>query len=338
MQWKRRVFDTARRTGALGAAGRLWGGDRVTVLAYHRVVDHHSPHFDTYRTNVSADPEGFDAQMEWAAAHFDPIDLTELAAARRGASLPERPLLVTFDDGYRDNFTQALPIARSHGIPLTVFLATDHIGTSRPFYWDLAAYCFHHTTRDEAFLPILGRRSLGDATASALDEWVAAAKTLPEHHKQSAVEALPESLGVSVPPDAFDGLLLDWDDVAHMQDQGVHFGAHTCDHPILTRIPTDEMRRQVMESKREVERHTGEEAIGFAYPNGLAADFDAAAVDAVSEAGFDLAFSLLPGPSRRREIIARPFEVRRTYVYWGDHLSRFVAKVSGLARMAAAWR
>lgn len=336
MQWKRRALDAARRTRLLDASGRLWGGDRVTVLAYHRVIEHSRPGFDTYRTNVSADPRGFEEQMQWLVKNFDPIGIGDLAAARRGGSLPDRPVLVTFDDGYRDNYDHAWPIARSLGVPLTIFLATDHVDTSSPFYWDLAAYCFHHSPRQEAFLPILGRRSLEDPRL--VDEWIASAKALPESDKLRAVAQLPETLDVEVHDGAFDDTLLTWDQVKEMQAHGVDFGAHTCTHPILTKVDALEARRQILDSKAAVEERTGTAAIGFAYPNGLQNDFDGPAIDAVGEAGFELAFSLLPGPNRMRDIVVRPFQVRRTYVYWGDHLSRFVAKVNGLARMVARWR
>ena len=84
--------------------------------------------------------------MDYAAEHFHPVSLEQVAAALDGGPrLPSRPLLVTFDDGYRDNLTAALPVLRERGIPMTVFLATGLRGRRAPFPWDLAAWCFRHT-------------------------------------------------------------------------------------------------------------------------------------------------------------------------------------------------
>src|SRR5574340_1469426 len=101
--------------GAWKALERV--GRRLTVLAYHRVAEHADPAFDTYAPNVSATPALFRAQMEHVARRFDVIDLERLAAWLGGrGGLPGKPLLVTFDDGYRDNLEHAHPVLRELGL------------------------------------------------------------------------------------------------------------------------------------------------------------------------------------------------------------------------------
>jgi hypothetical protein len=114
MRFTRALGAAAHRGGLLLAAGALFGGRRLTVLAYHRVADPGHPGLDGYRRNVSATPEGFAHQMDYAAERFLPVSLEQVEAALDGGPrLPRRPLLVTFDDGYRDNLTTAWPVLRA---------------------------------------------------------------------------------------------------------------------------------------------------------------------------------------------------------------------------------
>jgi peptidoglycan/xylan/chitin deacetylase (PgdA/CDA1 family) len=341
MSLKRRVLDAGRRTGALRAVAPLYGRHRITVLAYHRVVDFTQPGFDTDVRTVSATPEAFRQQMEYVVERFTPVGLADVIAWLDGdARLPERPVLVTFDDGYRDNLVNAWPVMRERGIPGVLLVAAGHVGTGEPFVWDLAAWCFRHTARTDAELPGWGRASWSDPQERRriLNAWGEACKALPDDERTEAVHALPGILEVSVPPEAFRGLYLDWDEVRALDAAGFTAGAHTMSHPILTRVERGRARREIADSAVTVAAEVGHPALAFAYPNGLSDDFDDEIVAMVGEAGFRVAFTLLPGPSRPAEVVGHPLTIRRVYVHHGDHLSRFAAKVEGGARLASRLR
>ncbi len=341
MAWRRTLLDLARRTRLLRAVGASYGRGRLTVLAYHRVVDHEVSGFDTMRRNVSATPEAFDGQMRAVAGYFSPVAMQEVVAfVDGGAPLPARPLLVTFDDGYRDNLTEALPILRHYGIPATVFLATDHIGTASPLWWDFAAYCFAHTERQAADLPELGARDwTGERVRDqVLAEWSEHLKGLAHERRQAAVAELPDRLEVNVPAAAFDGLMLSWDEVRSMREDRVDFGAHTRTHPILTRVDPERARREISGSKAAIEAKLGDTVTSFAYPNGQPADVTPEIRAMVQEAGFRVAVTLFPGPARPNEVRRDPLMIRRVFVHHRDHPSRFAAKVMGLVRIGSVVR
>jgi peptidoglycan/xylan/chitin deacetylase (PgdA/CDA1 family) len=336
MRLKRALASAAHRGGLLPAAGALFGRRRLTVLAYHRVADPGAPGFDAYRRNVSATPEGFREQMDYAAEHFHPVSLEQVAAALDGGPrLPARPLLVTFDDGYRDNLTAALPVLRERGIPMTVFLATGFVGGERPFPWDLAAWCFCHAARSGADLPVVGERSWATAEEreKVLWGWLETLKRLPEAAREEAIAALPERLGVEVLPGALSNLCLSWGEVRDMAADGVAFGAHTERHPILTRVPAERARGEVAGSKHRLEDELGVPATAFAYPNGGRGDLDASTVRLLAETGFRLGFTLLPGPEGGRSALRSPLTLRRVYVHHRDYRERFAAKAQGVPRL-----
>ncbi len=338
---KRTVMDVGRRTGALRAVAPLYGRHRITVLAYHRVIDVHDPEFDTDARTVSAVPDAFEQQMDYVAERFSPVGLDHLIAWLDGeARLPERPLLVTFDDGYRDNLLNAWPVMEQRAIPGVLLVAAGHIGTSRPFVWDLAAWCFRHTGRTDAELPGWGRMSwtTAEERRTVLNAWGERCKLLPDEERTEAAHALPEILEVPVPGDAFRGVYLDWDEVRSLDRAGFTAGAHTTEHPILTRVGRERARREIGGSAQRVASEVGHPVAAFAYPNGLPGDFDDEIVAMVRDAGYRVAFTLIPGPSRPAEVLSDPFGVRRVYVHHGDHLSRFVAKIEGAARLADRFR
>lgn len=330
--WKHTALSAVRRLGGFRLLETVYGSSRLTVLAYHRVTDPDAAGFMGFRGNVSATPAEFDEQMAWVAAEMTPVAIDAVVDAVGGRPLPNRAVLVTFDDGYRDNLTTAAPILDRHRIPATIFLATDHIGTATPFWWDHVAWCFTASPIEEAELPILGPRSW-QRGAGPVSEWVAAAKTLPEVEKQQAVASLAGVLGAGDPSAAFAGQLLDWDDVRFLAGRGWRIGGHTCTHPILTKVDPSTATAEVVDSVERVRTEVGSDVPGFAYPNGQPGDFDGPARAAVTAAGVPLAFTLVPGPTRPSEVLRDPLAIRRVYVHHGDDSVRFGAKVAGLPRL-----
>ncbi len=314
---------------ALSVLGALWPS-RLTVLAYHRVAE---PSF--FLPNISASPADFRAQMEFVKERFNPVSLDDLARWLRGAGdLPRSPLIVTFDDGYRDNLTCALPVLRDLGVPAAVFLTTGHIGSGTPLPWDLMAYAFGRTERESADLPLLGQTSLAtEVRDGAAQRFVERAKGLPEAERQPVFEGALRALGVEAERDAFEGLYLTWEDVREMAAAGIELASHTCTHPILTRVPEERVRSEIRESKEKIERETGGKVDAFAYPNGLPGDFSAGLMDVLREEGFETAFTLLPGPQSLSGVRGEPMAIRRILISHKDTITRFAAKLIGGQRM-----
>ena len=309
---------------------------RLTVLAYHRIADPNVPGFDTFEPNVSATPVAFAAQMDFIQRRFNVVSGSDLVAWIQGQqSLPPYPALITFDDGYRDNYDHAWPVLQQRSMPAVIFLATDHIGQPSPFYWDLAAHCFYHTGQNEADLPLVGRQQRHDEEgwAVVMRNWLSGLKELADREKWAAVRQLPQALGVSLPEDAFAGLHLTWEHVRTMVAGGVEMGAHTQSHPILTRVPLEQARIEITDSKSRIETEIGRPITTFAYPNGLRADFGPAVQSLLAQIGFKVAFTLMPGPMRLAELRREPMAVRRVFIGHRDTLSRFAAKVMGMPRL-----
>jgi peptidoglycan/xylan/chitin deacetylase (PgdA/CDA1 family) len=308
----------------------------LTVLNYHRIEGKKEAVSKSFQPNISASPQVFDDQMMYLASNYNVISEEHfLDWMQNKASLPDFPALITFDDGYHDNLTNALPILKKYNYPAIIFLASGFIGKNKGFYWDKSAYCFANTKKKYATLPILGKKVWDNEPASklVLGEWVEILKRVSESEKQSAMKALPSILEVEIPENLFGNVMLSWEEARNMQAHGISFGAHTVSHPILTRVPLEQAEYEIAESKNQIEGKLGIAVRTFAYPNGQKQDISPEVIHAVKRAGFQAAFSLIAGPSPFDEVQREPFSIRRIFIGQADTLPRFAAKLAGISRI-----
>jgi peptidoglycan/xylan/chitin deacetylase (PgdA/CDA1 family) len=309
---------------------------RLAILNYHRIENIGGSASAFFRPNFSASASAFDEQMDYIRRNYNVISLAQFLAWQNGGeTLPDFPLMITFDDGYRDNLTTALPILKKYGLPAVIFLTSGHIGDSTGFYWDISAQCFFHTKKHSANLPHVGEKAWADEPArqSICGEWVEALKRISEAEKESAMRALPDILEVDITPETFSSVMLSWDEARSMMREGIAFGAHTVSHPILTRVSLEQAEREMAGSKKQIEDSLGVPVQTFAYPNGQKNDISPALEKIAEKIGFQAAFSLMPGPSPLDEVQRNRFSIRRIYIGAADTLPRFAAKLAGVSRL-----
>lgn len=306
----------------------------LTVLCYHRVEDPFRSDFNLFRPNVSASPLEFARQMDYVRRHYSVITCEHLLSWLRGEKvLPRHPLVITFDDGYSDNLAFAYPILKERNLPAIIFLTTGFIGGDLPFYWDYVAYLFSHTQQISARLPITGEAAWTTAAEreKVMISWVDCVKKLHEAERRQAVSEIAAVLDVRVPERVFSNLYLTWEQIRMMDQNNIEFGAHTVNHPILTRISRDGVQEEVNKSKQQIENEIQRPISTFAYPNGQRSDFSDEVISIVREAGIEIAFTLLPGPTQIKVVRENPLAIRRIFLSHSDSFPRFVAKLFGLS-------
>lgn len=283
----------------------------LRILAYHRVV---AAPWDDFRFDeqiISASPEAFEAQMRFARKNFDVVSFSDLEACESaGRAWPQRALIVTFDDGYRDNFTLAFPILRQLRIPATIFLSTGHIGAQKLFWWDAIAWCFKTSARSSIELPELGAAPLplGSKTQkrAAIDAALAWSKLASEAERRAWVAALPGQLEVECGEEVAKEMHLNWDEVREMARGGLEFGSHTVTHPILSQVDGAQLQFELEHSKADIEREIGQKVLSFAYPAGTRQRRDLAARAGVEACGYRFAVAYDQGVERAPDRLAMP--------------------------------
>jgi peptidoglycan/xylan/chitin deacetylase (PgdA/CDA1 family) len=230
-------------------------------------------------------------------------------------------VVVTFDDGYRDNLTNALPIAESKGVPITVFVTSGILGNHNGFWWDRLGTLLRARPPHvrEIDLPVGGRNvrlPLGSSGIRAdLDSVRRHLLPLRVTEIERALDAVSEQwqVGSAPPPDA--GTLSSEDLLRLAASDTATIGAHTVDHVRLQDRPAGEQQDTISGSKGELEQCIGRAVSHFSYPFGGRNDFDDRSVDAVRSAGFDTAYTTIPGTARSS---TDPYRLpRRLVMDWG---------------------
>jgi peptidoglycan/xylan/chitin deacetylase (PgdA/CDA1 family) len=285
--------------------------DGTLILCYHRVAEGVEDPF-----HLCVRPDNFAAHLEEMSRAREPSTLADVSVPSR------RPrVVVTFDDGYRDNLTSALPIAESKGVPITVFVTSGILGNHNGLWWDRLGTLLRSRPPQvrEIELPVGGRNvclPVGSSGIRAdLDSVRRHLLPLRVTEIERALEAVSEQwqVGSAPPPDA--GTLTPADLLQLAASDTATIGAHTVDHVRLRDRPAQEQQDTIGGSKRDLEQAVGRAVSHFAYPFGRLGDFDDRSVDAVRSAAFDTACTTLPGTARP---LTDPYRLpRRLVMDWG---------------------
>jgi len=268
-----------------------------TILCYHNVVPDGA-------AGESATPDlhmplaRFEAQVRWLARHCEIVRLRELVErVERGEQLLNVAAL-TFDDGYVGTLQHAVPLLARLGVPATVFVIAEAPGRWDSFWWD-------HPDLPPSIAPTRLRDMLKEHPGD-------------EH-------AIPCATRLRGGPPVSRCLQpADWQAIAAAARQGVDIGVHSTTHSRLPRLTDAELQREVIMSRRVIERETGVTPDIFAYPYGL---WDERVKAAVRAAGYRAAVTVEPGLNRAG---ADPWALRRVSIPANISHAAFRAYAVGL--------
>ena len=245
----------------------------VAVLCYHGVRESEDVPDVLALHNLHIPASTFESHCRLIRECCDPISLDDWRAAIAGkACLPKRPVLITFDDGYRSVATRALPILARQELPAAVFVCTWPMTTRRLLWFDEVA---SHRGLDA----VEGWKEKSYA------EWAAqCAHTPTVAHDDPRALMTPAELKVLA------------------AGKGIEIGGHTSRHPILARASADEQRQEIAENLAAIAEWTGRPVRAFAYPNGRpGVDYNADTLGILAELGVDMAFTTRPAFARADE-------------------------------------
>jgi peptidoglycan/xylan/chitin deacetylase (PgdA/CDA1 family) len=326
------ILGNLGATAALGAMRLKFSGE-VTILAYHRILD--VPVEDEFPFDielVSASTTQFTHQMEYIKAHYQPITFaTLLQHLDRGEPPPRRAAIVTFDDGFVDNYTNAFPVLKRLNMPATIFVSTGNVDSQKTFWYEKLSYALMSTRTNTITSPTLGSLTIGDSTESRRELIkcvVLRLKLVPDEVRLSSLDdlyaqLLPEHEWVD---DARSGPMT-WEQIKEMSAHNIEFGSHSVTHPVLSRVPLAKLEFEVEYSKQRIESELQKPVQVIAYPVGGVEAFDDNVRAAVKKAGYRLGVSYVPG-------IERP-DQWDTYALRRVHIERYISDNFFKAMLAA---
>lgn len=267
--------------------------DRLVVFNYHRLRP------DGWNTANLFDDGVFGpatlmfvGQIEWLKRYTRILTLDELERIVESGRAPHGlSTMVTFDDGYRDNYAIALPVLRRFGVPATFFIATEPTENRRLGWWDLIAYMIKQTMQPQ--ICVEGRKiDVRGRRAQVIRELQRLMKTAPAQTTTAFLEHLSEACGVAL-PDAIrqDSQLMTWDHVRELAAEGFGIGSHTHTQRVLATLSPAEQEEELRRSKATLEYQIGRRVQALAYPVGGYRHFTAQTQAIAARCGYTLGFS-----------------------------------------------
>lgn len=310
------LFKGLKLLGSLVTGSGKHG--RLSILIYHRVL----PRLDPMRPD-DTDAEEFERQLQGLVGNFNVLSLPEAIVRLRSQSLPARAACVTFDDGYADNATVALPILQRWGVPATFFISTGFLDGG--CMWNdalieavrLASGAQLDLTSAELGCPSIATMKERRLVAQRL---ITTLKYIPPVERDRQVQVVVESASAVIP----NNLMMRSDQVRLLSDAGMTIGAHTVTHPILTTLGYAAARKECADGKDQLEALTGSRVSYFAYPNGKPGqDFNFEHVQIVKDLGFTAALSTTWGAAT---ISSDPYQLPR-FTPWDKNAVWFTLRL-----------
>ena len=273
-------------------------GQRLIILTYHRAA-------------------GGDLRRHllYLRRHYRMLHLEEALKELYTAPLDGKqrrdrrlPLVLTFDDGYHDNYTHGFALAQQLRVPFTIFLIPGYLESREPFWWLAGIHLVCH--------------------AQAIDTHLRSARSVAE--REAFLVTIRQALAVpsSVPlEEAVQPLT--WSQVREMAVSGwASFGAHTMHHPILANLSDPaEVHREVTECRTVLEQHLGHPIRIFAYPVGKPEHIGEVGLKSVQDAGYAWAVTTLYGTNSSQ---SDPHQLRRVAGDVSRHWLVMAAETSGV--------
>jgi peptidoglycan/xylan/chitin deacetylase (PgdA/CDA1 family) len=286
------------------------------------------------------DPRRLEQWVRFLSKYYTFVSLDTAVQMLAGKEpLLPNSLVLTFDDGYRNNVTQAWPVLRRLGVPACIFVATGHVERRQPFWFDRLDYVLQHACVDSREFQAGGRtiRMLAGSRGQLRESYRdlrEAAKVARRNNR----EMLQELEGISATLEAETGhklgdifetdpwsAVLAWEEIKAAFGDGLIFGSHTVDHVRLAKVDEDMARDQLARSKQMMEAHTNRPCLHLAYPYG---SYNGRVAEIARECGYVAGLTTEEGPNR---VGAELMTLRRYALPLQASETDLLAHVSGLS-------
>jgi peptidoglycan/xylan/chitin deacetylase (PgdA/CDA1 family) len=264
-----------------------------TVLMYHQVIDEEDTNRNPPQAGMAVSIRTFRKQMVFLKKHYRVILLENLCQSlKRGEGISARTVVITFDDGWKDNYRLAYPALKEEGLPATIFISTGYIESPGMMWFHVVhmIWLSGRLTPGTIFDLLRKAGGFGEIEQELLsqsplteDELIRGLKKFPEEIREGMIEELIKESQID--PPKIDGRLwmLSWEEIRKMSQNRISFGSHAVSHRILTQLSGEELKRELLESKQAIETNARIPVVTFAYPNG---DFNPQIQELVKESGY----------------------------------------------------
>ena len=301
-----------------------------TCLNYHRITSEIYG-AETFNPNIylSVHVTAFEEQIRYLSENYLCLTVPDAVRLLRLGKLPPRSVTITFDDGYRDNLTLALPILEKYGVPATVFVTTGFLDRSAALWWEEQAFILERISSlkiEWQGKPLYWELESKRQKEEAATELRAISKRLDSTAQEQFMELLRSACHERF---SYDSEVLSYDELRTLDKNPlITIGAHTLTHPVLSQVPADQVRQELSGSREILEQILGHPVELFAYPIGGKEHASIREFQIAQECGFVAALTSRPAhfQAGHREHL---FSLPRIPVDYFDTLKSLRWKLSG---------
>ena len=290
--------------GILTLYHRIRNRNTLTVIMFHRVLDPGDPRWKTCDPDYTISAHLFHQCLELLVKHYTIVSLDDvLRAKERAMSLPPRSLLLTFDDGWQDNFEYALPILKRMKLPAALFVVADAVNRSSAYFQEQVVAAWRRGTLGAKELRsmsewagVAAMPSSGPADTAAIRRLIGALESLDPEKRREILGRFSSILRDSERHN------LSTDELQEMSRSGIRIGAHGMTHAPLTSVAS--ARDEIVQARNRLSTLLNDPANSIdtlSCPHGK---YDTAVVRSALQAGCKLIFtsqpalnSVVPAPS-----------------------------------------
>jgi peptidoglycan/xylan/chitin deacetylase (PgdA/CDA1 family) len=305
--------DWAKRTIVNSRLLRMAGsvrGPSAAILMYHSVLPDPSLWVDTWG-EIAHSELVFRAQMELLATEFHPTSLDDaIKHIRDGDDLPRRSVVITFDDGYSDNYEFAMPALNRTGVPATFYVTVDCVENKRLPWPSRLRFAFRKT-KLSAWNDSQGKNWQLNSPAERVEAFLSSCDVccqLSGKEQENFVVGVEQELDAKIPCHQASPML-SYEQMRSLQRNGHTVGSHTMTHPNMAYLKQDEAVHEFSESKRRLELNLEASIPHFSYPcPALSPHWSAQTAEQSRAAGYETAVTTDSGITRTGD---NPFSLRR---------------------------
>ena len=280
---------------------------------YHRVVDEKFDIFNSSYQNakIITPLAKFKKQMEKLKRDANVLSLKEAIIAAKKNRLPQNAYVLTFDDGFADNYKNVFPLLKKMGLPATFFIMGDAVFFRKMRWLDRFYFIVDRTKikkfsfrlDDEAELTKFDLREKED-----LNGMKSFLRNCSQKEKDKFLDRISESLKVKTKQEDTDRLYMSLDNILDLVNSGMDIGVHTMTHPDLGKIPFSDAKKEILQSKKLVSKLIPGGKMAFAYPFGGPGTYNKKIINFLKANGFSCACTSIPGINNR---LTPLFELKR---------------------------
>lgn len=308
MSKKTKLAAILKNTGLLPVFGSICGVvfKNIRIITYHRVLDTVAEEGFPFDENlVSATEADFIWQMKYIKQHYHPITLRDFHQHLAGGTkLPVNSIIITFDDGFSDNYEIVFPVLKSMGIPATFFITVGQIGEADSLWFDKVVYLLKKAVPGNYYLQSLDLAIDidGETKNNTIQDLLKILKKTDNTKRLALINELESRFAHAFYKyEKQLSATMTWEQIIEMADHGMEIASHTMTHPILSRLSHKELEWELSESKRIIEEKTGHPCESISYPVGGPDSFNAETINLVRKY-YKMGCTYVKGTSKIRNI------------------------------------